>query len=382
MVSDDMALVREYAAEQSEPAFEAIVSRHINLVYSVALRQTRDAHHAEEVTQAVFIILARKAPALSPQTILSGWLCRTARHVAANLLTTQRRRQEREQEAHMQSQGDESESQAWTQIAPLLDTALAQLGERDHDAIVLRFFEGRSFSGVGTALGTSEEAAKKRVTRAVEKLRRMFMKRGVALSVAAIAAAVSANSVQAAPLGLAPSVSAAAVQGTAVAASTLSLTTTTLKLMAWTKLKTTVVVGAIALLGLGTTFVTLHHRDVFTPSPTLAFAGYATPEASVQSSVWAGSMGDFKKYLEGCAPAQAERLRKKMAGKSEAKIRRESIAWASALTGYKIIAKDTKSDDEVHLHINARPSPQGLRDGNVVVVLRKIGSEWKLAGED
>ena len=113
MVTDDMALVREYALNQSERAFETLVSRHINLVYSVALRQTRDAQLAEEITQAVFIILARKAKILGPKTILSGWLCRTARYASANVLTIQRRRQHREREAYMQSLGDESESQAW-----------------------------------------------------------------------------------------------------------------------------------------------------------------------------------------------------------------------------------------------------------------------------
>src|SRR5580700_2734163 len=103
MTNSDMALLREYTGHGSEPAFAALVSQHVNLVYSVALRQVRDAHLAEDVTQATFIILARKAPRLTEKTILSAWLCRTARHVAANALTIQRRRERREQEAHMQA---------------------------------------------------------------------------------------------------------------------------------------------------------------------------------------------------------------------------------------------------------------------------------------
>src|SRR5215469_5580622 len=135
MMPQDMALLREYARNHSEAAFAVLVERHINLVYSVALRQVRDTHLAEEITQAVFIILARKADSLDDKTILSGWLCRTARYASANALTIQRRRQQREQEAFMQSelesqnefshQGEEAKT--WNQIAPLLEGAMERL---------------------------------------------------------------------------------------------------------------------------------------------------------------------------------------------------------------------------------------------------------------
>ena len=144
MNTNDMELLGQYARFGSEEAFATLVLRHVNLVYSVALRQTGDAAMTEEITQAVFIVLARKAASLGDKTILPGWLCRTARNVAANALTIQRRRQHREQEAYMQSILNESTpDETWAQIAPLLDAALGRLGGKDHDAIVLRFFEKR-----------------------------------------------------------------------------------------------------------------------------------------------------------------------------------------------------------------------------------------------
>ncbi len=252
-MTDDMALVREYAQHSSETAFAEVVSRNVNLVYSVALRQVRDPHLAEEVTQAVFIILARKAASLSPRTMLCGWLCRTARFAAADALKAQRRRQHHELEACMQSVVNESQPEAWTQIAPLLETALGQLGQKEHDAIVLRFYQGKDFKQVGAALGTGEGAAKMRVSRAVEKLRRFFTRRGVTLSAAAIAAAVSGNAVQAAPAGLANAVSAvAAAKGGAAGASTLSLVLGALKAMAWTKAKAAITAAAITVLAAAT----------------------------------------------------------------------------------------------------------------------------------
>ena len=270
MPNDDIALLREYARQNSEAAFATLVARHVNLVYSVALRSVRDPHLAEEITQAVFVILARKADSLGDQTILSGWLCRTARYASANALTIRRRRQKREQEAYMQSileSGGDAPSpsireETWNQIAPLLDGALEKLGQKDHDALVLRFFENKNFAEVGAALGASEDAAKMRVNRALEKLRKFFTKRGVALSSVAIAGAVSANSVQAAPAMLAKSVTAVAIaKGAAASASTLTLIKGALKIIAWTKAKITVVTVAGILLAAGTTTVVVQHIE-------------------------------------------------------------------------------------------------------------------------
>ena len=258
-MTDDMELVREYATRQSEPAFETLVARYVNLVYSAGLRQVADPHLAEEVTQAVFIILARKARSLGPKTILPSWLHRAACFVAADALKVRRRRAQREQEAHMQSLLNEPSpgtEDAWPQLAPLLDTAIAGLNEQERHAIVLRFFENRSLAEVGRALGANEDAARMRVNRALEKLRKFFTKRGVSSTTAIIAGAMSANSVQAAPAALAKSVTAVAIaKGAAASGSTLTLIKGALKVMAWTKAKTAVVTGAVLILAAGTTTV-------------------------------------------------------------------------------------------------------------------------------
>jgi len=255
---DDQQLLREFAKTNSETAFAALVARHVNLVYSTALRFCGNPHRAEEVTQAVFIILARKAKSLGGKTVLSGWLYQTARMTAANVVKGEIRRQRREQEAYMQSTLNEPDPAAWEQIAPLLDDAMGRLGEIDRNAVVLRFFENKTAREVAAALQLTEAAAHKRVNRALDKLRKFFTKRGVIHSAAIIAGAVSANSVQAAPVGLAKTISAVAVAKGAVAStSTLTLVKGALKIMAWTKMKTAVVVSGVALLTVGTLTVTV-----------------------------------------------------------------------------------------------------------------------------
>jgi RNA polymerase sigma factor (sigma-70 family) len=263
MKAGDMELLRQYARHHSEEAFAALVSRHVNLVYSATLRQTGDAHSAEEITQAVFIILARKAGGLGPGTILPSWLHRTAVFVAADALKARRRRAQREQEASMEIVLNEPAAGAtWAQIAPMLDSALARLADKDRAAIVLRFFENRELKQVGAALGVSEEAAKKRVSRALEKLRRFFLQRGVDSTAAAIGETISTNAIQAAPAALAKSVTAVALaKGAAASTSTLTLIKGALKIMTWTKAKTMTATALCLVLVCGTTFVIIKERS-------------------------------------------------------------------------------------------------------------------------
>jgi RNA polymerase sigma factor (sigma-70 family) len=254
---DDIALLREYAASNSETAFETLVTRRVGFVYSAALRQVRDPHLAEEVTQAVFIILAQKAGRIPETAILTGWLFKTTRFVALAQTRSAAKRRQREQDAHMQTELEPAAPDLlWEQMAPMLDEALASLSERDRQAILLRFFEGKSLAEVGNTLKTGEDTARKRVTRALEKLRKHFSRRGVASTSAIIAAGISANSVHSAPVALAKSATTAAIaKGAAASGSTLTLIKGALKLMAWTKAKIAIAVGLTVLLTAGTTTV-------------------------------------------------------------------------------------------------------------------------------
>ena len=255
----DAKLLEQFARNQSEAAFAELVERHIGLVYSTALRKTDNPQNAEDITQAVFIILARKASSLSPKTVLPGWLYHTARLTSANLLRAELRRIRREQETFMQSTINESAPDAlWRELSPLLEDAMAGLGARDRDAIVLRYFQNRSLAEVGAALGASENAAKMRVSRALEKLRKFLSKRGIVSTTAIIAGVISSKSVQAAPAGLAQTISAVGLaKGAAASASTLTLVKGSLKLMAWSKAKTVVMTSAALLFAGSMTFISI-----------------------------------------------------------------------------------------------------------------------------
>jgi len=241
---DDLEQLRQYAEHGSDDAFRVLVERHSGMVRGVALRIVRSEILADEITQAVFIILARKAARLSRSIVVAGWLHQTTRYVALETRRRERRRTDQE-ERMKQLENLEDGASVWRQIAPQLDEALGQLGQTDREAIVLRFLEQLSFAEVAQALRTTEAAAKMRVGRALDKLRRVLARRGAAVSAVALLGALTTHGASGAPAALAASASATALAPAATLAPSLtSLVKGTLSLMAWKKIQ---IGGAIAL---------------------------------------------------------------------------------------------------------------------------------------
>jgi RNA polymerase sigma factor (sigma-70 family) len=260
--NSDADLLERYTLYERDEAFTELVNRYIHLVHSVALRHTNNEHHAQEITQAVFIILARKARSLGRNTILSGWLCHTAWLTAANFRRTEWRRARNEQEAFMQTTlGEAAPHGTWQDLVPFLDETLAQLGQRDRDAIVLRYFQNKSLLEVASVLGVGERAAQKRVSRALEKMRCGFAKRGVAWSAAMLASAISTKSVQATSASLARTISATALKGSAGAGSTLTLVKETLQIMNWMRIKIAGAIVGTSLLVAGAAVAYTHRNN-------------------------------------------------------------------------------------------------------------------------
>jgi len=253
-MADDGALLRDYAQAGSEDAFAELVRRHLDLVYSTALRAVNgDEPLAKDVSQSVFIDLARKAPSLSKRSVLSGWLYTSTCFAAAKAVRSERRRQAREQEAHaMQEQiTNTSEPTDSDKIRPALDSAMLELRDSDREALLFRYFERRSLAEVGGKLGLSENAARMRVERALERLRQRLKRRGVTSSAAALALALAHQPAVAAPVGLAGSITAAALASAATIGTNAAITT-----MNWLNAKSIAAIAAATLVaGTGTYLV-------------------------------------------------------------------------------------------------------------------------------
>lgn len=251
MMSTDAELLRRYAEDNSEAAFAELVRRHLNLVYFAALRQVGgDAHRAEEVAQSVFTDLARKARTLTSHATLTGWLHTSTRFAAAKARRADFSRQYHEREAStMNALLSDSDSAAeWERLRPTIDEAIQELGERDREAVLLRFFENRPFAEIGAVLRVSEDAARMRVERALDKLRAAFARRGVTSTGVALATVLASQAGVAAPAGLAGSITSTALAGLGAGAGA-GAAAAGVGLLLMSKMTTTLLVGAVLVVG-------------------------------------------------------------------------------------------------------------------------------------
>lgn len=250
----DAQLLREYAEQGIETAFNELVTRHTNLVYSAAMRQVGSLDAATEITQTVFIGLARAAhtliPRLASDASLAGWLCRSAHNISKNRQRDDFRRHSRERLAMEQIDTTAPELQPdWKRLAPILDEAMSELRDSDYEALVLRYFKNQDLRSIGAVLGVSDDTAQKRVARALEKLRELLARRGVTTTATALSMALLVNAVQAAPANLAIAISNAVAL--APAATAIS-TPTAIKAIAMTTLQKTLITSLlIATVGAG-----------------------------------------------------------------------------------------------------------------------------------
>jgi RNA polymerase sigma factor (sigma-70 family) len=398
---DDIALLLEYVERGSEDAFATLVARHINRVYSVALRHIGNPHQAEEITQVVFVILARKARSFGKRVILEGWLYQTARLTALASVRSELRRARREQEAYMQSVSNESESDPWPQIAPLLDTAIASLKEKDRHAVVLRFIYGKDIKEVGAVLGTNEGATRLRLHRAMEKLRRFFDKRGIVSTTETLAGAISAHALHSAPMGLAKIATTLALAKTpAASGTTLTLIKGALKIMAWTKVKTAVVAGIVVLLAAGTTSVIIKEmrnrpdtrisrapvktatsgsiKGQFFGQGQLIDAGNTTPEDSWESRYWARAEGDYDAVLAGDVP-QADDVAKAWMGDKATFRARSRAEFATSFQGFQILARKDLADGKVELKYHFTLQDNTTPEQTKIVTMVNVNGAWLCA---
>jgi len=459
-MTPDGELLRRYAEAGSEAAFAELVQRYVDLVYSAALRQVNgDVHLAHDVSQAVFTDLARKAAALPRHRALTGWLYTGAHFAATKAVRAESRRRTHEQEAQAMQEllHTPAPDFEWEKLRPTLDKVMHELKASDRDVILMRYFENRQLADIGQRLGLSEDAARKRVDRALEKLRAFLAKRGISATVA-LAGVLSANAVQIAPAGLAATLTSGAVAGAAGAGTTL----TVLKLMTMTKLK--LALGVVLAAGVVTPLVVQHQNQTKllgrisslqaqidelarlkaenerlaglvaqaqtarllaqneqaellrlrnevgmlrqqtnelnglreqnrqlraeqsrntdeqqpVPKASWAFAGYATPEATISSLFWALREGDtnaFQAYLQGLAPdmrAKIEQDAKNHGTNAFASLGNDETG---GMTGFQLLKKVPLSDDKVVLEIQTMGDTAPAQ----MILMKKIGDEWKLS---
>jgi RNA polymerase sigma factor (sigma-70 family) len=261
-MTEDAIQLQQFVGKGDEDAFCRLVSRHFNLVYGTALRVTnRDAALAEDVAQTVFTDLARKARHLPRETILSGWLYQAARFSAAKAVRNEQRRRAREHKASLMQELAPESSPEWERLRPLLDAAIHRLNSKDRDAVLLHYFQQKSFREVGAILGLNDDAAQKRVSRALDKLRTILIRGGVGVSISSLSTLLSAGTMPAAPAGLALSVAKSSLTR-AAAMGPPSWTTVLIQNLASIKAKFAVAGFLVLLFGGSVTYLLYGARPV------------------------------------------------------------------------------------------------------------------------
>jgi RNA polymerase sigma factor (sigma-70 family) len=273
---DDARLLFDFVATGSQSAFAQIVRRHVDLVYATALRHVHDAQLAEDITQAVFLLLAKKARSLRNESVLAAWLLRATRYASLDAIKLRQRRHKHEMEAAQMIRSADPErcaasDAARIELLGMLDAAMSRLSEPDRRVLVLRYYEKRSFPEIGRALGTTDESARKRVTRSVERLRGIFAKRGSLIATGGAAEIVRSalgDCVDAAPASLALRAGPSAQAGSFAA----KIATAVARRMMFAQLRTAalatcVSVSACVLAGVLVHGMLVHHdRDASLPS--------------------------------------------------------------------------------------------------------------------
>ena len=374
-VMDDHVLLEEYARNGSETAFAALVERHAGLVYSAARRQLHDDQHAEDVTQAVFLVLAKNARKLSRHPGLTGWLLQTSRYAVNAHIRQAVRRTRREQEAAMQSAPDDSSPAAWSQLEPLLDEAMATLGDTDRTILAWRYFENRTVAEISQALRLNEAAAHKRSARALEKLRRYFTKKGIALSAAALAGIISAHSVQAAPAGLAAKISVTAAKGAATTAAMTALVKGTMKTMTGIKLKSAAAISAFVLVTGGLVTVALSgEKPPPLPADPVAFFKQALSSPPGIDSFVAGQ----RSLRPAAEQAQIEQMIARSTGKGTPTGSPEILANARRAQPEQYYAGARAGSDYYLRHVSSPSTPNIPAENQIIIgragpVLYQVG---------
>ena len=267
MNETDQQLLQRFTRHQAEDAFAEIIRRHLNLVYSAALRQVQSSQLAKDVSQSVFNDLARSADNLKKDSVLSAWLYEVTRRTSIDVIRRESRRQLREQ-IYTEMNAINATTEDWRDVLPHLDAAMEELDSTDRAAVLLRFFENKSLREVGEELGVSDDAARKRVGRAVERLREFLSKRGVTIGAGGLVVLVSANAVQAAPAGLAANISVAAL--TSAPGSAITAASGTAKLLAGTTLRKAFVVASLGVATVAAILIASHSDPPAKPQPTAA----------------------------------------------------------------------------------------------------------------